>query len=303
MRILSIFYPVSFAISTLCAAESYQESLYPDWRQTFEITKMIHQEKTDIWDVAIFENPIFGRVLAIDGTIQTTERDEFVYHEMLVHPALIAHGKASSVLIVGGGDGGALREVLRHKDVEKVVLVEIDRGIIDLTKLYMPTLSNGAFEDPRVEVVIQDAAVYLKETDKMFDVIFSDSCDPMGPCSVLFTKEFYGDCKNHLNVGGIFVNQNGAPFLQKEEYASSVENRKAHFQNVTFYVAPIPTYVGGFMAFGWASDALYKPNLATVKKRLQKVSGKMKYYTPALQKGAFALPAFMLPQKKASNQQ
>jgi spermidine synthase len=301
MRILSIFYLRLFAISSLCATGHYQESLYPAWRQTFEITQMIHQEKTDIWDVAIFENPAFGRVLAIDGTIQTTERDEFVYHEMLVHPALIAHGKASQVLIIGGGDGGALREVLRHKDVEKVVLVEIDRAIIDLTKLYMPTLSNGAFEDPRVEVVIQDAAVYLKETEKMFDVILCDSCDPIGACSVLFTKEFYGDCKNHLNVGGIFINQNGVPFMQKEEFHSSIKNRKAHFQNVTFYVAPVPTYAGGFMAFGWASDAKYNIPLNTVKKRLEKVSGKMKYYTPAIQKGAFALPAFMLLQKKPSN--
>lgn len=291
MKVLSIF----LAFISLCAAERYSETLYSAWGQSFEVTQMIHHEKTDFWDVAIFDNPLFGRVLAIDGTIQMTEKDEAIYHEMLVHPALFSHSKPDSVLIIGGGDGATLREVLRHKDVGKVILVEIDRRIMELTKEHMPTLSNGAFDDPRVEVIIADAAQYLKESEVMFDIILSNACDPIGASAALFTQEFYGNCKKRLKEGGILVNQNGVPFLQKEEYELSMKHRKAHFANVTCYLAPIPTYVGGFMAFGWASDAKYTALVEVLKKRLAKVSGKMFYYTPAIHKAAFALPAYLLP--------
>jgi len=290
--------PVFIASGTLFAAEPaetgwYQETLYPEWGQTFSIDKMIHQEKSDFWDLAIFENSFYGRVLAIDGNIQTTERDEAVYHEMMVHVPLLTHGNAASVLVIGGGDGGIIREVLRHDTVKKVTMVEIDRSVIDLSKKYLPTLSNGAFEDPRLNLVIQDAAKFVKETEEKFDVIISDGPDPEGPALVLFTSEFYGDCHKCLNPKGIFVNQNGVPFLQTDELKNSFDNRSPHFKNVSFYVAPVPTYVGGYMAFGWASDKAYRVSEKTLQERIKNVKGKMKYYTPAVHKGSFALPQYI----------
>lgn len=294
MKIVAII----FAISSLFSVERYRETLFPSWGQSFNITAMIHEEKTDLWNIAIFDNPIFGRVLAVDGVIQLTEKDEAIYHEMLVHPALIAHDHPTSVLIVGGGDGGALREVLRHNDVARVILVEIDRRIMDLTQKYFPSLAGHAFSDPRLEIVIGDPVQYVKECREMFDIILCDSGDPIGTGASFFTKEFYGDCKKRLNEAGILVNQNGVPFIQTEEYNSSVKRRKAHFGNVTFYLASIPSYIGGVMAFGWASDVKHIIPLETMKKRMGKVSGKMKYYTPSIHKASFALPSYLLPEEK-----
>jgi spermidine synthase len=273
---------------------TYQETLYPEWSQNFAIQEMIHEEKSDFWDLAIFENSRFGRVLAIDGRIQLTERDEFVYHEMMAHVPILAHGSAKNVLIIGGGDGGTLREVLRHAAVEKAVLVEIDPSVIELSKKYLPNVPQGAFENPRAQIVIQDASKYVKETTDHFDIIICDSGDPEGPASVLFSSEFYGDCKNLLNPNGIFINQNGVPFMQKSELQLTRDNRAPHFTHVTFYIAPVPTYVGGFMAFGWASDKEYDVSDAILRERLGKVTGKMQYYTPAIHKASFALPQYML---------
>lgn len=283
-----------FAAFGLHATEHFNESLYPAWTQSFEVSKIIHQEKSDFWDLSIFENPIFGRVLAIDGIIQATENDEWIYHEMMVHVPLLAHGNAKSVLIIGGGDGGTLREVLRHPEVEKATLVEIDRQVLDLCKEFMPGLSNGAFENPKAEIVIQDAAKFIKETSATYDVIICDSSDPVGPGKVLFSSEFYGDCKAHLNPDGIFVNQNGVPFLQKDELKLTYNNRKPHFKHVAFFCAPIPSYIGGFMAFGWASDKKYNVSKKMLRERMKRMTGKMKYYTPDIHKASFNLPEYML---------
>src|SRR5690606_205611 len=244
----------SFLIASLLTTGSFQETLYPDWKQTFSIDQMIFQEKTDFWDLAIFENKLFGRVLALDGIIQLTVKDESAYHEMIVHVPLFTHPKPKSVLIVGGGDGGILRETLKHKNLETIIQVEIDQAVINLSKKYFPKISDGAFENPRAKVVIQDAAKFVKETEERFDCIIVDSNDPEGPAKVLFTDEFYGNCKRVLKEGGILVNQNGVPFLQKEEMALTEKARGTHFKHVTFYLTSVPTYVGGLMALGWASD-------------------------------------------------
>ena len=257
---------------------------------------MIHREKSDYWDLLIFENPLFGRVLAIDGTIQTTQADEAVYHEMMAHVPLLTHADPKTVLIIGGGDGGLLREVLRHPRIEKAILVEIDPSVIELTKKYMPTLCANAFNDPRTKIVIQDASVYVKESKETFDVILCDSTDPIGPGKVLFTEEFYGNCKARLNENGIFVNQNGVPFLQPDEIPLTRKNRSPHFKQTTYYIASIPSYAGGLMALGWASDKKYRFSEKKLRERLSEISGEMKYYTPAIHKAAFALPQFMLDQ-------
>jgi spermidine synthase len=282
------------AFSNAFAVERYEETLYPEWGQSFTLSKELYREKTAHQDLVIFENDRFGRVLALDGSIQTTEADEAIYHEMLAHVPILTHGSAESVLVIGGGDGGTIREVLKHPTVKRVVLVEIDDSVIALSKKYLPKLSSGAFEDSRLHVVIENAANYVKESQESFDVILCDSSDPIGPGQVLFTSEFYGDCKALLNTNGIFVNQNGAPFLQKEELLLTYHNRKPHFKHVDYYVAAIPSYVGGFMALGWASDKKYRVSEKLLEARLRHLKTPLFYYTPAIHKAAFALPNYML---------
>jgi len=220
---------------------------------------------------------------------------------MLTHVPLLAHENPKRVLIIGGGDGGILREVLRHNTIEKVTLVEIDGSVVERSKKYLPSLSKGAFEDPRLELLIEDGVVYVEKTDEKYDVIICDSTDPIGPGAVLFTEEFYGLCKRVLNEKGIFVNQNGVPFLQKDELVNTLKNRSKHFKDVEFYIAPVPTYVGGFMALGWASDHEEYRALSEelLRERLTRVTGSMKYYNPGIHKASFCLPQFMLDVMKA----
>jgi spermidine synthase len=282
--------------ATLLHAEWAEETLYPFWEQRLNIDTKIIEEKTDQQHLLIFENSHFGRVLVLDGVVQTTEADEFVYHEMLAHVPLLAHENPKRVLIIGGGDGGMLREVLRHTTVEKVTLVEIDGSVIERSKKHLPSLSKGAFEDSRLELLIEDGVVYVGTTNEKYDVIICDSTDPVGPAAVLFTENFYGLCKRVLNEKGIFVNQNGVPFLQKDEFVDTLKNRSKHFKDTGFYVAAVPTYVGGFMALGWASDCEEYRGLSeeTLRQRLTRVPGSMKYYNPAIHKASFCLPQFML---------
>lgn len=277
------------------SAEQFTETLYPAWGQTFEISKVIAEVKTGQQDLILFENDTYGRVLALDGAVQTTEKDEFVYHEMITHVPILAHGDAKEVLIIGGGDGGALREVLRHKNVKRVTIVEIDEQVISFCKEFLPNHSKGAFSDPRVRVIIQDAFDFTGLTQDKFDVIICDSTDPIGPGAVLFREDFYGRCKNILNENGIFVSQNGVPFMQPEELVKTHENLSKFFGDAGFYVAPVPTYVGGFMTFGWASDnkKLRHPSQKEIVKRLKSVDGEMLYYTPAIHKASFALPRYI----------
>jgi spermidine synthase len=282
-------------------AEWVEETLYPFWQQRLRVDEKIIEEKTDQQHMVIFQNSFYGRVLVLDGAIQTTEADEFVYHEMMTHVPLLAHENPRRILIIGAGDGGILREVLRHNTIEKVTLVEIDGAVVDRSKKYLPSLSKGAFEDPRLELLIEDGVVYVEKTKDKFDVIICDSTDPVGPGAVLFTEKFYGFCKSVLNDKGILVNQNGVPFLQKDEFAYTLKNRSKHFKDVGYYIAAVPTYVGGFMAFGWASDYEEYRNLSeeTLRQRLaSRVKGEMQYYNPPIHKASFCLPQFMLNQRK-----
>lgn len=276
----------------IAAALWYSETLYPQWQQQLAVETVLFEEQTEQQHLVVFENPTFGRVLALDGVVQLTERDEFVYHEMMTHVPLLAHGNARSVLVIGGGDGGILREVLRHP-VERVVLVEIDGAVVDFAKRYFPMVSNGAFDDPRLEVRIEDGAQYVRECGKAFDVILCDSTDPHGPGAVLFTPEFYRDCAGCLTDGGIFVNQSGVPFLQGEELAMIHGNLREAFQDVRFYLGVIPTYVGGFMAFGYATQGRDEVGLAELKGRMEQWGGACRYYAPEVHQAAFALPPFI----------
>lgn len=264
------------------------------YSQRFEVTRIIHREASEIQELLVFETPRFGRVLALDGVIQTTEGDEFIYHEMLVHVAMVAHGNARRVLIIGGGDGGALREVLRHP-VERATMVEIDHSVVDLCKEHMPSLSAGAFEDPRTDLLIADGIRYVAKSTDSFDVIIVDSTDPIGPGEMLFTEAFYADCKKRLTPGGVLVTQCGVPFFQGSEVTDSYRRLTPHFADVGFYVIAVPTYVGGFMTLGWASDdrSLRTRNVSEIADRVSDIGLDTRYYTPGVHVGAFALPGYV----------
>jgi spermidine synthase len=207
---------------------------------------------------------------------------------------VLAHGAARRVLIIGGGDGDIAREVLRHKTVEHVTMVEIDAGVVEFSKQYLPGISAGAFDDSRLSLVIADGAAFMRESGDTFDVIISDSTDPIGPGEVLFTDSFYGHVKNRLATGGIFVTQNGVPFMQPDELEGTMRAFRSLWRDATCYLATIPTYAGGPMAFGWGTDsAARQVDLGTLETRFAKAAIAARYYTPEVHKAAFALPGYV----------
>ena len=272
------------------------ETLYPHWGQRLRVDKVLFEDKTEHQHLVIFENEGLGRVMMLDGAVQVTLADEFVYHEMMSHVPLFALGrKARRVLVVGGGDGGVLREVLKHPGVEKAVLCEIDRAVIDMSLEHFPEVSAGAFDDPRTEVVIADGLELVAKTDQRFDAILVDSTDPVGPGAVLFTRGFYADCRRCLNPGGVLVTQNGVPFMQAAELRQSVGYFRELFADGGCYLATIPTYVGGPMAFGWASgdERLRAVPVRRLSERFASAGFTTRYYTPDVHVAAFALPSYV----------
>lgn len=271
------------------------ETLYDSQAQALREDRVLYDSETALQRIRVFENPRFGRVLTLDDVVQTTEGDEFIYHEMLSHVPILAHGAARRVLIIGGGDGGMAREVLRHPSVEQVVMVEIDAGVVAFSKAYLPSLSDGAFDDSRLELVIADGARFVQESAERFDVIVCDSTDPIGPGEVLFTDTFYGHAKQRLAEGGILVTQNGVPFLQPDELANTMRAFDALFRDGTCYMASVPTYSFGPMAFGWGTDGAARAvSEETLTERLAAAGFAPRYYTPAVHRAAFALPGYVL---------
>ena len=274
-----------------------RETLYKPWGQTFDMDEILFEAKTEHQYLVIFKNDLFGNVMALDGVIQTTEVDEFVYHEMMVHVPLFSHPNPKRVLIIGGGDGGILREVLKHKNVEHVTQVEIDGAVIDMCKKYFPKHSDGAYDSPRAHIVIDDGANFVKTCTEKFDVIIADSTDPIGPGEVLFTEDFYANEKrNCLAEGGIMVAQNGVCFMQQDEAINTKTRLSGLYRDAGFYVAAIPTYVGGFMTLAWATDntSARDVDLATLEQRFKASGIKTRYYNPAMHKASFALPQFLV---------
>ena len=265
-------------------------------RLRFKADRVLFDSETEQQKLIIFENAEFGRVMMLDGATQLATKDEFIYHEMMAHVPLFAHGHAKRALIVGGGDGGVLREALKHHELEQVTLCEIDSSIIDLCCRYLPEVSAGAYDDPRTEIVIADGAKFLADTGERFDVIMVDSTDAIGPGAVLFTREFYANCRRALTKGGVLVTQNGLPFLQGPQLKQSAEYFRDLFDDAFAYLATTPSYVGGPLSFGWATDnkKLRQHSKKKIERRYEKAAFETRCWRPNVHVAAFALPSYVL---------
>lgn len=273
----------------------FTETLHGSYGQGFEVRETLYHEKTEFQELVIFDTEWLGRVLVLDGAVQTTERDEFYYHEMTVHPAILAHGAAKHVLIIGGGDGGALREALKHPDVERVTMVEIDPKVTELSRQYLPSLSDGAFDDPRTNLIFADGVKYVAETDDRFDVMVVDSTDPVGPSVQLFEDPFYRNCRRVLGERGILVRQAGVPFMQIDEFVTTHKKLSGAFKDAAFLRVAVPTYCAGDMALAWASDDPDNRtrSLDELNARYGAAGIKTRYYNPEIHRAAFSLPNFL----------
>ena len=252
----------------------------------FTVKDVLYEGRSEFQRIEIIRNKDYGRVLLLDGLLQTTERDEFYYHEMLVHPALACHPRPSKVLIIGGGDGGALREVLRHP-VVKAWLVEIDGRVIEACRRHFPWLK-AALKDPRAELAVADGNVFIEEVREKFDVILVDSSDPVGPSTVLHEEAFYRKLKSRLNPGGIIAAQAGSLMLHLDSHAMKSVFLKKLFRRSGLYLGPVPTYPVGMWCYNFLSDGV--DPLAPRRMRIPKG---LKYYNAEVHRAAFALPNFL----------
>lgn len=274
--------------------EWFEERLHENWRQGIRIKQILFQERTEHQDLLIFESHDWGRVLTLDGIVQTTTGDEFCYHEMIVHVPIMAHGDAREVLIIGGGDGGCLREALKHEGVRRVTQVEIDQSVIELCTRWLPSISDGAFEHEKARVIIADGARFAAESPERFDVVIVDSTDPIGPGAVLFTEAFYRDVRRLLNPGGILATQCGNPSIKPHELEETqAAQAAAGFALVDYYLPVVPTYIGGAMALGFATDDPARRQVTVEAIRDRGVPAGLRYYTPEIHLAAFAHPAWM----------
>ncbi len=266
----------------------YTEKQTDNFGITMKIKQTMVHEQTDFQELAMIETEEYGNMLVLDGMVMTTEKDEFVYHEMVAHPALFTHPNPENVLVVGGGDGGVIREVLKHPQVKKAVLVDIDGKVIEYSKKYLPSIA-GKLEDPRVEVIVNDGYMHIHDHKNTYDVIMVDSTEPVGPAVNLFTKGFYQGIYDALKEDGIFVAQTDNPWFKADLIQSVNRDVKEVFSIVRVYIANIPTYPSGLWTFTMGSKK-YDP-LAVDESKIPELD--TKYYTPRLHKAAFALPKFV----------
>ena len=274
----------------------FNETLYADWGQRFRFVRQLARVRSEFQDIAVFETESHGRVLTLDGVVQITERDEFVYQEMLTHVPLLAHGAPKNVLIIGAGDGGVLRHVLMHKGVQRAVMAEIDGEVIRLSKEFLPGIGGDAWNDPRADVIVGDGIDYVKKApDASFDVIIVDSTDPIGVGEVLFTDEFYQNAARILTPSGLIVNQCGVPFMQADELYETSVRRQQFFPHVTAYVAAVPTYVGGYMTLGWAGKdaSLTQHGVDVIAARAEAAGIAGEYWSPQVHVASFWLPPYI----------
>ncbi len=258
-----------------------------DVRLGLRLRSVLHREVSEFQEILVVDTLSYGRALLLDGTFQVTEKDEFVYHEMLTHLPLMSHPSPKRVLVIGGGDGGTIREVVRHPEVEEAILCEIDPRVTAVSREFLPEVSSG-LSDPRVRVLHEDGVAYIKDHEGSFDVILIDSTDPVGPAVGLYSPEFYAACKRALREGGIVCAQSESPFVNGDVVRRVSRSVLSAFPCRTLYLAPLPTYPSGFWSFTAGSQ---EPLPKVVSAARAEALG-TRYYTAAVHAAAFALPPF-----------
>ena len=254
--------------------------------------KVLFSDQSEFQKVEVFETEsALGRVLTLDDLMMTTEGDEFHYHEMISHVPMMHHKDPKTVLVIGGGDGGTVREVLKHDTVEKVILCEIDGMVIDACKQFLPTIA-CELDNPKCEILVEDAIEYIKGKENMFDIVLIDSTDPMGPGEGLFTEEFYTNVKRSLKPGGIVAAQSESPFVNKNEIKKMYDLLKKVFPICSTYTSNIPTYPGGYWAWAFCSETV-KPLSYLDERRCEKITKTCKIYNKDYHNARFALPNYL----------
>lgn len=271
----------------------FSEMHSPDVKLSIRVDRQLVSVQSEFQRIDIFDSPEFGRFLTLDGFMMLTEKDEFIYHEMLVHVPMAVHPCAKRILVIGAGDGGILRELVRYPYVESIDLVEIDEKVVELCREFLP-FTACSFGDERVRVHYQDGLKFIRNREDEYDLIIVDSTDPFGPGEGLFAKEFYGSCYKALKQDGIMVNQHESPFYKEDALAVQRAHKRIvdSFHISRLYQAHIPTYPSGHWLFGFASKR-YHP-IRDLKARQWKELGiKTRYYNTKLHTGAFALPNYV----------
>ena len=273
--------------------EKYYKEITPaGFGVAIEAGKVLFSGQSEFQKVEVFEtNSALGRVLTLDDLMMTTEGDEFYYHEMIAHIPMMNHKCPKSVLVIGGGDGGTVREVLKHNTVEKVVLCEIDGMVIDACRQFLPGIA-GKLDDERVEIRVEDAIEFIKDKNNEYDIVLIDSTDPMGPGEGLFTEEFYTNVKNSLKEGGIISAQSESPVVNKEEIKKMYSLLKKVFPIVLTYTSNIPTYPGGYWAWAYCSNSV-EPLSYIDEARCAEVTKTCKIYNKDYHLARFALPNYL----------
>lgn len=257
---------------------------------TFKVNTVLYTGKSRFQRIDVLDTPEYGRVLLLDGLIMFTERDEFVYHEMIAHVPLFSHPHPEDVLLIGGGDGGVIREFIKHACLKRIDQVELDKEVIRIAKEFFPALSSG-YKDNRVNVKIGDGSEFVKKTNQRYDVVIVDSTDPVGPAECLFEEDFYGGIYNILKEDGFVSTQSESPFFDMNWTSTAVENLKKVFPIVKTYLCFVPTYPSGMWSFTIASK-IYDPE-DNRNERFKQMGLDLKYYNKEIHKACFALPNFV----------
>lgn len=271
----------------------YSEYHTPSVRFSIKVRSQLHFEQSNYQKISVFDSVEFGRFLTLDGVVMLTERDEFIYHEMIVHVPMAVKPDAKRVLLIGGGDGGAARELCKYSGIEQIDVVEIDERVVEVCRKYLPQTACG-FDDPRVQLHFVDGLRFVRALENEYDLVIVDSTDPSGPGEVLFTKEFYGNCLKALRADGIMVNQHESPFYAEDAKAMKAAHKRivSVFPLARVYQAHIPTYPSGHWLFGFASKGLH-PLKDLEGARWNALGIKTRYYNTNLHKGAFYLANYI----------
>lgn len=271
----------------------FEEFHTPDVKHSIRVNRQLFSAVSDYQRIDIFETPEFGRVLTLDGNVMLTERDEFIYDEMITHVPMAVHPGIADILVIGAGDGGVVKELTRYESVRKIDLVEMDPMVLSACREFLP--GNACrMDDPRVHLYFENALKFIRRCENEYDLIIVDSTDPFGPSEGLFTREFYGSCYSALREDGIMVNQQGSPFYVQDAEAMKRSHRRIvhSFPISRVYQAHIPTYAAGYWLFGFASKK-YHPIDNLNAETWSALGLETRYYTTRLHQGAFYLPAFL----------